>query len=64
LVAFDQGRVLRVLKRIATDLDELSGRTTPAENDELTTDPQADGSKHRCRLAEPEPVLSSLSQCE
>ena len=29
-VAFDQGRVLRVLKRIATDPDELSGRTTRA----------------------------------
>jgi hypothetical protein len=63
-VAFDQARVLRVLKRIATDLDELSGRTTPAENDELTTDAQADGIQHRRRLAEPEPALSSLSQRE
>ena len=63
-VAFDQARVLRVLKRIATDLDELSGRTTPAENDELTTDAQANGIKHRRRLAEPEPELSSLSQRE
>ena len=43
---------------------QLSGRTTPAENDELTTDAQADGIQHRCRLAEPEPALSSLSQRE
>jgi Mg-chelatase subunit ChlI len=63
-VGFDQVRVLRVLKRIAADLDELSGRTTPAENDELTTDAQADGVRHRRRLAEPEPTLSSLSQRE
>jgi hypothetical protein len=49
---------------IAADLDELSGRATPAENDELTTDAQADGVQHRRRLAEPEPALSSPSQRE
>ena len=63
-VAFDQARVLRVLKRIAADLDELSGRTTPTENDASTGDAQAEGIQHRRRLAEPEPELSSLSQRE
>jgi len=63
-VAFDQARVWRVLKRIAADLDDLSGRTTPTENDASAGDAQADGIKHRRRLAEPEPELSSLSQRE
>jgi hypothetical protein len=64
LVAFDQARVLRVLKRIATDLDELSGRTTPSETDDSTVNANAAGIQHRRRLAEPEPALSSLSQRE
>ena len=63
-VAFDQVRVLRVLKRISTDLDELSGRTTPTESHGSTLDINAAGVKHRRRLAEPEPELSSLSQRE
>jgi hypothetical protein len=63
-VAFDQARVLRVLKRIAADLDELSGRTTPTESHDSTLDTNAAGVKHRRRLAEPEPELSSLSQRE
>ena len=63
-VAFDQARVWRVLKRIAADLDELSGRKIPSENGESTVDPQVAGIKHRRRLAEPEPELSSLSQRE
>jgi hypothetical protein len=58
LVVFDQARVL---KRIAADLDKLSCRTTPTENDDSTVDANADGIKHRRRLAEPEPALSSLS---
>jgi hypothetical protein len=63
-VAFDQARVLRVLKRIAADLDELAGRTTPTESRDLTSDTNAAGVKHRRRLAEPEPELSTLSQRE
>jgi hypothetical protein len=63
-VAFDQARVWRVLKRIAADLDDLSGRKTPGENGDSTVDIQVAGVKHRRRLAEPEPELSSLSQRE
>ncbi len=63
-VAFDQARVWRVLKRIAADLDELSGRQTPGENGDSTGDTQVAGVKHRRRLAEPEPEVSSLSQHE
>jgi transcriptional regulator with XRE-family HTH domain len=63
-VAFDQARVLRVLKRIAADLDELSGRMTLTENNDAAVDTIAANVKHRQRLAEPEPELSSLSQRE
>jgi DNA-binding transcriptional MerR regulator len=63
-VAFDQARVWQVLKRIAADLDELSGRKTPSENGDATITTQVAGIKHRRRLAEPEPELSSLSQRE
>ena len=63
-VAFDQARVWRVLKRIAADLDDLSGRKIPSENGDSTVDTQMAGIKHRRRLAEPEPELSSLSQRE
>jgi hypothetical protein len=63
-VAFDQARVRQVLKRIAADLDELSGRTTPTERHDSTLDPNAAGVEHRRRLAEPEPELSSLGQRE
>ena len=63
-VAFDQARVWRVLKRIAADLDELLGRQTPRENGDATGDTPVAGVKHRRRLAEPEPEVSSLSQHE
>ena len=63
-VAFDQVRVWRVLKRIAADLDELSGRQTPRANGDATGDTPVAGVKHRRRLAEPEPEVSSLSQHE
>jgi hypothetical protein len=53
-----------VLKRIAADLDDLSGRKIPSENGDAAVDTQVAGIKHRCRLAEPEPELSSLSQRE
>ncbi len=60
---FDQARVRQVLKRVAGDLDELSGRRKPS-----LTDPSRDkneaGIARRRRLAELEPQLSSLSQRE
>ena len=58
-VAFDQARVLQVLKRIAADFDQLSGRKTPSENIDSTVENVAAGVKHRRRLAEPEPQISS-----
>jgi hypothetical protein len=63
-VAFDQARVLRVLKRIAADLDKLSGQTTATESRDSLLDTNTAGVNHRRRLAEPEPELSSLSQRE
>ena len=38
IVAFDQARVLRVLKRIAAALEQLSERKTPTENIDSTVD--------------------------
>jgi hypothetical protein len=61
-VSFDQSRVIRVLKRIAGTLDELSGRRITDETLDSEVDPVKAGVKHRQRLAEPEPQLSSLSQ--
>lgn len=61
-VSFDQSRVVRVLKRIAGVLDELSERGIAEENLADGVDPVAAGIEHRQRLAEPEPQLSSLSQ--
>lgn len=62
-VRVDQKWVQRVLKRVAADLDNLSGQQTPtdagADGDAITA-----GTKHRYRLGEPEPELSSLSQKE
>ena len=62
-VAFDRPRILRVLARIAADLDELArvndvsaARPTPGADD-----PQA---RHRHRLAEPPPVPPRLSPRE
>jgi hypothetical protein len=63
-VVFDQARVWRVLKRIAADLDELSGRVTLTEPNNAAVDTIAAGIQHRRRLAEPEPELSSLNQRE
>ena len=61
-VCFDQPRVIRVLKRIAGTLDELSGRSIAATCLDAEVDFVAAGIKHRQRLAEPEPQRSSLSQ--
>jgi hypothetical protein len=61
-VAFDRPRVLRVLRRIAGDLDELShvsgaGSLPPRPE---STDP----AEHRRRLAEPPPTPARLSAQE
>jgi len=63
-VSFVQARVVQVLKRIAGDLDGLSGRRTPSEPLDSRGDLITSGVKHRQRLAEPEPQLVSLSQRE
>ncbi len=63
-VSFNQARVVQVLKRIAADLDRLSGRRTPSETLDATVGPITAGVKHRQRLVEPEPLLASLSQRE
>jgi hypothetical protein len=61
-VSFDQVRVLRVLKRIAGTLDDLSGRSVTVDPNDGDVDPVTAGIQHRHRLAEPEPQRSSLSQ--
>lgn len=61
-VSVDQAWVLRVLKRIAADLDDLSGHLSPIEKTAEAIDPMTAGVEHRRRLAEPEPTMSSLSQ--
>ena len=58
----DQQWVMRVLNRIAADLDQLSGLLSLNEESEAELDAIIAGVKHRRRLAEPE--LSSLSQRE
>jgi hypothetical protein len=63
-VRFDRPRVLRVLARVAADLDELAGRPTKPVADDPVDDKVAARVRHRHRLAEPKPVLSHLSQCE
>jgi hypothetical protein len=63
-VGVDQKWVLRVLHRIAADLDQLSGHPTTNEEGDTGVDPIVAGIKHRRRLAEPELELSSLSQRE
>ncbi|MBW4554009.1 MAG: hypothetical protein KME35_23335 [Aphanocapsa sp. GSE-SYN-MK-11-07L] len=63
-VGVDQKWVLRVLNRIAADLDQLSGYSTTHEEGNAGVEPIIAGIKHRQRLAEPEPELSSLSQRE
>ena len=56
--------VLRVLKQVAANLDQLSGTSYPIEESEVEPNPIIAGVKHRHRLAEPEPELSSLSHRE
>ena len=63
-VGVDRQWVLRVFKRIAANLDRLSGHSLPTEEDEGERNPMAAGVKRRRRLAEPEPELSLLSQQE
>ena len=61
-VGVDQAWVLRVLKRITTDLDKLSGHLCPTEENPEDSDPITSGIRHRRRLAEPEPTMSLLSE--
>ena len=61
-VGVDHAWVLRVLKRITADLDKLSGHLNPTGENCEGCDPIAASVKHRRRVAEPEPTLSSLSQ--
>lgn len=56
--------VLRVLKRVAANLDRLSRNLFPTEESEVESNPITAGVKLRHRLAEPEPELSSLSHRE
>jgi hypothetical protein len=63
-VRVDRQWVLRVIKRIAAELDRWSGGPASPEEDNAEVDPFRAGVKHRQRLGEPEPELSSLSQRE
>lgn len=62
-VRINQKWVQRVIKRVAADLDHLSGHRSPTDAS-AEGDPIEAGMKHRYRLGEPEPELSSLSQKE
>lgn len=62
-VGIDQKWVQRVMKRVAADLEQLSGQLAPTD-ESTEEDPIEAGIKHRRRLGEPEPELSSLSQQE
>lgn len=62
--SIDHEWVLRVLKRVAANLDRLSGNLFPTEEREMESNPITAGVKLRHRLAEPEPELSSLSHRE
>jgi hypothetical protein len=62
-VPFDRPRVLRVLARMAADLDELA--RGPLENtEELAVGREELRARHRQQLAEPEPQPRRLSQRE
>jgi hypothetical protein len=63
-VGVDHKWVLRVLNRVAADLDRLSGNPAANKEGNIDPDPTIAGVKHRRRLAEPELELSSLSQRE
>jgi hypothetical protein len=63
-VAVNHEWVLRVLKRVAAALEQLSGNLNPTSEGDEGLDPVAAGVKRRHRLGEPEPELSSLSQRE
>ena len=63
-VGVDREWVLRVLKRVAANLDQLSGTSYPIEESEVESNPIMRGVKRRNRLGEPEPELSSLTQRE
>ena len=56
--------VLRVLKRVAANLDRLSGNLTPTSYSDVELNSIIAGESLRHRLAEPEPKLSSLSHRE
>jgi hypothetical protein len=62
-VSFDRPRVIRVLERIAADLDKLSQEPNDprAEREANHDDPQA---RHRRELAEPSPEPKKLSHRE
>ncbi len=63
-VAIDHEWVFRVLKRVAANLDQLSGTLFPTEESEVEVTPIIASVKLRHRLAEPEPELSSLTHPE
>ena len=63
-VGVDHKWVLRVLNRIAADLDRLSGYPVMNAEGNIEPDLSTAGIMHRRRLAEPEPEISSLSQRE
>ncbi len=63
-VGVDRDWVLRVLKRVAANLERLSGTLFPTEESGVESNPIMRGVKLRHRLAEPEPELSSLTQRE
>ncbi len=60
----DRSWVFRVLKRVAANLDRLSGNLFPTEESDVESNPITAGVKLRHRLAEPEPELSSLTHRE
>ena len=58
-VGVDHEWVLRVLARIAANLDQLSATLIPTESSEVEPNPIIAGVKRRHRLAEPEPEFST-----
>ena len=62
-VRFDRPRVVRVLERIAADLDDLSRLPNDAHADKEST-PRDARARHRHELAEPPPEPKKLSHQE